>query len=117
VISNLAGNQITNFLKQYTEFGLAFPVAGFGFDTAVAWAAGKGNFLGTWPLVWHHLLDDARVEEVRGRFHRALQAPAREPGLGRLQRDQAHAQAMAETKSIEPPGSSSTSRRKRSSRS
>ena len=46
VISNLAGNQITNFLKQYSEFGLAFPVAGFGFDTAVAWAAGKGNFLG-----------------------------------------------------------------------
>src|SRR3546814_10512866 len=35
VISNLAGNQITNFLKQYSEFGLPFPVAGFGFDTAV----------------------------------------------------------------------------------
>ena len=50
VISNLAGNQITNFLKQYSEFGLTFPVAGFGFDTAVAWAAGKGNFAGTWPL-------------------------------------------------------------------
>src|SRR5258705_434526 len=45
VISNLAGNQITNFLKQYVEFGLAFPVAGFGFDTALAWAAGKGKFL------------------------------------------------------------------------
>src|SRR5262245_49325331 len=57
VISNLAGNQITNFLKQYAEFGLTFPVAGFGFDTAVAWAAGKGNFAGTWPLVWHHLLE------------------------------------------------------------
>ena len=61
VISNLAGNQITNFLKQYTEFGLTFPVAGFGFDTAVAWAAGKGNFLGTWPLVWHHLIDTPGV--------------------------------------------------------
>ena len=35
VISNLAGNQITNFLKQYSEFGLNFPVAGFGFDTAL----------------------------------------------------------------------------------
>ena len=33
VISNLAGNQITNFLKQYAEFGLNFPIAGFGFDT------------------------------------------------------------------------------------
>ncbi len=52
VISNLAGNQITNFMKQYKEYGLPFPVAGFGFDTAVAWGAGKGNVLGTWPLVW-----------------------------------------------------------------
>ena len=52
VISNLAGNQITNFLRQYTAFGLPYPVAGFGFDTAVAWGAGRGNFLGTWPLVW-----------------------------------------------------------------
>ncbi len=36
VVANLAGNQITNFLKQYSEFGLQFPVAGFGFDTALA---------------------------------------------------------------------------------
>lgn len=57
VVSNLAGVQITNFLKQYSEFGLTYPVAGFGFDTAVAWGAGKGNFFGTWPLVWHHLID------------------------------------------------------------
>src|SRR6188508_1144262 len=45
VVSNLAGAQITNFMKQYLEFGLPFPVAGFGFDTAVAWGAGKGNVL------------------------------------------------------------------------
>ena len=44
VVSNLSGVQITNFLKQYAEFGLTFPVAGFGFDTAVAWGAGSGNF-------------------------------------------------------------------------
>ena len=44
VITNLSGNQITNFLKQYSEFELKFPVAGFGFDTALAWGAGKGNF-------------------------------------------------------------------------
>src|SRR5215213_11017443 len=57
VASNLAGNQITNFIKQYAEYGLQFPVVGFGFDTAVAWGAGKGNFSGIWPLVWHHLVD------------------------------------------------------------
>ena len=37
--SNLAGNQVTNLIKQYAEFGLKFPVGGFGFDTALAWAA------------------------------------------------------------------------------
>jgi branched-chain amino acid transport system substrate-binding protein len=55
VVSNLAGAQITNFMKQYTEYGLPFPVAGFAFDTAVAWGAGKGNLTGIWPLVWSHL--------------------------------------------------------------
>ena len=54
VVSNLAGNQITNFMKQYMEYGLPHPVAGFGFDTAVAWGAGKGNVTGIWPLVWSH---------------------------------------------------------------
>eukprot|EP01031_Cornospumella_fuschlensis_P005757 gene5757-7148_t len=54
VISNLAGNQITNFIKQYAEFGLPYPYGGFGFDTAVAWGAGKGNFGGLWPCIWHH---------------------------------------------------------------
>src|SRR5437764_4222647 len=56
VVSNLAGNQITNFMKQYSEYGLKFPVAGFGFDTVVAWGAGKGNFSGIWPLVCTHFV-------------------------------------------------------------
>ena len=56
----LAGAQITNFMKQYLEFDLPFPVAGFGFDTAVAWGAGKGNVLGIWPLVWDSQLDCAQ---------------------------------------------------------
>lgn len=57
IISNLAGNQITNFVKQYNEFGLDFPYGGFGFDTAVAWGAGPGNFGGEWPVIWHHALE------------------------------------------------------------
>ena len=78
--------QITNFLKQYSEFGLDFPVAGFGFDTAVAWGAGKGNFFGTWPLVWHHLIDTPGIQGLRRRIHQEVQQATREPGLGRLHR-------------------------------
>lgn len=56
VATNLAGNQVTNFVKQYSEFGLPYKVAGFNLNTADAWAAGEGNLGGIWPTVWHHEL-------------------------------------------------------------
>ena len=85
VVSNLAGNQITNFLKQYSEYGLQFPVAGFGFDTAVAWGAGKGNFSGIWPLVWHHLVDTPSSKKYVEAFTEEIRQAARQPVVGRLQ--------------------------------
>src|ERR1700732_97305 len=57
VCSNLAGNQVTNLIKQYAEFGLPYPIVGFNLNTADAWAAGEGNLSGTWPTVWHHDID------------------------------------------------------------
>jgi branched-chain amino acid transport system substrate-binding protein len=45
---------VTNFVKQYAEFGLPYPVVGFNLNTADAWAAGEGNLGGIWPTVWHH---------------------------------------------------------------
>jgi branched-chain amino acid transport system substrate-binding protein len=54
---NLAGNQVTNLIKQYAEFGLPYPIVGFNLNTADAWAAGEDNLSGTWPTVWHHDLD------------------------------------------------------------
>ncbi len=54
VSTNLAGNQVTNFVKQYAEFGLPYPMVGFNLNTADAWAAGEGNLSGIWPTVWHH---------------------------------------------------------------
>jgi len=58
VCLNLAGNQVTNFVKQYAEYGLPFPTVGFNLNTADAWAAGDGNLSGTWPTVWYHTLDN-----------------------------------------------------------
>lgn len=57
VSTNLGGNQVTNFVKQYAEFGLPYPVVGFNLNTADAWAAGDGNLGGTWPTSWHHDLE------------------------------------------------------------
>jgi molybdenum cofactor biosynthesis enzyme MoaA len=57
VCSNLAGNHVTNLIKQYAEFGLPYPIVGFNLNTADAWAAGDGNLSGTWPMVWYHTSD------------------------------------------------------------
>jgi branched-chain amino acid transport system substrate-binding protein len=72
VASNLAGNQVTNFVKQYAEFGLSYPIAGFNLNTADAWAAGEGNLAGIWPTPWHHEVDTpgskAFVAKFRARY-------------------------------------------------
>src|SRR3984893_4866972 len=57
VCCNLAGNQVTNLIKQYAEFGLPYPIVGFNLNTGDAWAMGEGNLSGTWPTVWYHTLD------------------------------------------------------------
>ncbi len=116
VVSNLAGAQITNFMKQYMEFGLPFPVAGFGFDTAVAWGAGKGNVTGIWPLVWDPQVKTPSAQTLHRRLHQEVRQAAGEPGVGRLSVDQAscagHERA---SRAPTPPRWPSTWRRARGS--
>jgi len=102
VISNLAGNQITNFLKQYSEYGLPFPVVGFAFDTAVAWGLGKGNFAGVWPLVWHHLVDTPTSKAYVEKFTRKYGKPPENQSWGDYNSLKIVAQSMAEMKSTDP---------------
>jgi branched-chain amino acid transport system substrate-binding protein len=102
VVSNLAGVQITNFLKQYAEFGLDFPVAGFGFDTAVAWGAGKGNFFGTWPLVWHHLIDTPGSKAFVAAFTKKYNRPPENQAWGDYISMKILAKTMNDTKSADP---------------
>jgi branched-chain amino acid transport system substrate-binding protein len=102
VISNLAGNQITNFLKQYSEFGLKFPVAGFGFDTVVAWGAGKGNFSGIWPLVWHHLVDTPSSKKYVDTFQKKYGKLPDNQSWGDYNSLKIVAQSMNEIKSADP---------------
>ena len=101
VVSNLAGNQITNFIKQYAEYGLPFPVAGFGFDTAVAWGAGQGNFSGIWPLVWHHLVDTPSSKAYVESFSKKYGKLPENQSWGDYNALKIVAQAMAETKSTD----------------
>jgi branched-chain amino acid transport system substrate-binding protein len=101
VISNLAGNQITNFLKQYSEFGLKFPIAGFGFDTALAWAAGAENFGGTWPVVWHHLIDTPATKKFVATFTKKYGKPPENQAWGDYLAVKIFAQSMNDLKSTD----------------
>src|SRR5918994_910246 len=102
VASNLAGNQITNFIKQYAEYGLQFPITGFGFDTAVAWGAGKGNFSGIWPLIWHHLVDTPSSKRHVEAFTKKYGKLPENQSWGDYNSLKIVAQSFEETKSIDP---------------
>ncbi|MCI0753734.1 ABC transporter substrate-binding protein [Teichococcus vastitatis] len=101
IVANLAGAQITNFLKQYTEYGLRFPVAGFGFDTALAWGAGSGNFLGTWPTMWHHRLENPAAKKFTADFRGRFGRPPENQAWGDYNAVKIIAQSMNELKSVD----------------
>lgn len=82
VALNLAGTQITNFFKQYGEFGLDFTLGGFGFDTVSAWAAGAQNFRGTWPNVWNHLVQNDASQAFVQAFSDAYGKPPENQAWG-----------------------------------
>lgn len=101
VISNLAGNQITNFIKQYSEFGLPFPMSGFGFDTVAAWGAGADNFAGTWPTTWHHDVDAPSAKAFVAAFVKKYGKPPENQAWGEYVAFRSIVQAITETKSTD----------------
>ena len=76
-------------------------MAGFGFDTALAWGAGKGNFLGTWPVVWHHMIDTPATKKFVADFTKRYNRPPENQAWGDYNAMKLIAQAMAETKSTD----------------
>jgi len=101
VCCNLAGNQVTNLVKQYAEFGLPYPVVGFNLNTADAWAAGDGNLSGTWPTVWHHDLDTPASKAFVAAFTNKHQKPPDNHAWIEYVTFKIMAQAMNETKSTD----------------
>jgi branched-chain amino acid transport system substrate-binding protein len=75
VCCNLAGNQVTNLVKQYAEFGSPYPLIGFNLNTGDAWAAGEGNLSGTWPTVWYHTLDNPASKAFVAAFTKKYDKP------------------------------------------
>jgi branched-chain amino acid transport system substrate-binding protein len=101
VCSNLAGNQVTTLIKQYSEFGLPYPIVGFNLNTADAWAAGDGNLSGTWPTVWYHTLDIPRSKTFVENFTKKNGKPPENHAWIEYITLKMIAQAMNETKSTD----------------
>ncbi len=101
VCSNLAGNQVTNLIKQYAEFGLPYPIVGFNLNTADAWAAGEGNLSGTWPTVWYHTLDVPSSKTFVANFIKKYGKPPENHAWIEYISLKMMAQAMTETKSTD----------------
>ena len=101
VCSNLAGNQVTNLIKQYAEFGLPYPIVGFNLNTADAWAAGEGNLSGTWPTVWYHTLDVPSSKTFVANFIKKYGKPPENHAWIEYISLYIMAQAMKETKSTD----------------
>ena len=101
IATNLAGNQVTNFVKQYAEFGLPFPVVGFNLNTADAWAAGEGNLGGIWPTVWHHEIDTPGSKAFVAKFRKLHNQPPENHAWIEYVSLRIMAQAMNETKSTD----------------
>ncbi|WP_116043883.1 ABC transporter substrate-binding protein [Amycolatopsis palatopharyngis] len=69
VFLNLAGEDQTTFLKQYTqEYGAPFQVTGGVMDTVQFWAAGAENLTGVWPATYYHKLDTPANQEFVQRW-------------------------------------------------
>src|SRR5215468_6593352 len=101
VCCNLAGNQVTNLVKQYAEFGFPYPLVGFNLNTGDAWAAGAGNLSGTWPTVWYHTLDNPASKVFVAAFTKKYGKPPENHAWIDYVTLKLLAEAIEETKSIE----------------
>src|SRR3974390_2657449 len=101
VCSNLAGNQVTNLIKQYAEFDLPYPIVGFNLNTDDAWDAGADTLTATWPTVWYHTLDVPASKTFVENFTKKYGKPPENHAWIEYISLKIMAQAMAETKSTE----------------
>ncbi len=101
VMSNLAGNQTTNFMKQYREFNLPIPLAGADLNATSIWGAGDGGFLGTWPIIWTHQIQAPSAKAFTERFSKRHGRPPDNQAVADYLALKVLARAMTETKSTD----------------
>ena len=98
VYSCLAGIDLTNFLKQYNEFNLPFPVTGGATDTALFWLAGIDSCSGFWQTTWCHVIDTPGSQAFTKRFQARFGHPPENQAWQDYTAARIILQSIAETK-------------------
>jgi branched-chain amino acid transport system substrate-binding protein len=98
VYSCLAGIDLTNFLKQYKEYNLRYPVTGGATDTALFWLAGIDSSSGFWQTMWYHTIDTPGSQAFTGRFQAKFGHPPENQAWQDYTAARIVLQSIAETK-------------------
>ncbi len=98
VYINLAGVDQTNFLKQYKEYNLPYPLAGGVMDTIPFWAAGIDSLSGYWQSLWYHGLTVPAAQAFAKRYADKFGGPPDNQAWGDYVGVKIVLQAIAETK-------------------
>lgn len=102
VMSNLAGNQTTNFMKQYNEFKIPIPLAGADLNAVSIWGAGAAGFSGIWPIIWTHQVQSPSAQAFAKAFMKRFGKQADNQGVADYLAVKIIAKAMEATRSDDP---------------
>jgi branched-chain amino acid transport system substrate-binding protein len=100
VFHNLAGADVTNFLKQYAEAGMTIEVAGGVIDSAYAWPVGE-SLRGHFPILWWHELNTTASRAWAARYIKRWGRPPDNQAYGDYVAVHAIAQAIDKAKSTD----------------
>jgi branched-chain amino acid transport system substrate-binding protein len=100
VFHNLAGADVTNFLKQYAEAGMTLEVAGGVIDSAYAWPVGE-SLRGHFPIIWWHELNTPQSRAWAARYIKRWGRPPDNQAYGDYVAVHAIAQAIEKAKSTD----------------
>lgn len=101
VMSNLAGNQTTNFTKQYNEFDIGIPFAGADMNMTSIWGAGKSGFSGTWPIIWTHQVQSPSAKAFVEKFQKRWEKMPENQAVNDYLAIKILAEAINKTESLE----------------
>jgi branched-chain amino acid transport system substrate-binding protein len=100
IFHNLAGADVTNFLKQYAESGMTTEVAGGVIDSAYAWPVGE-SLRGVFPIIWWHELTNPSSKAWADRYIKRWGRPPDNQAYGDYIAVHAIAQAIEKAKSTD----------------